>query len=284
MRVDVIRPVLRIVLEHEHHGALPERALRQSLDNSSQRSVIVRHVGPRCWLAGLSTRRMVVRKREYLERRQLSRSHEFLKLLEPNLGACLIGNVQVPSRIRGICVADQGAFCCRGGYGRASPRWFVRFVDELTVIPVSNPCTLGEIPQVPAGWLGHIVIGHATTIESLVIVAPPPPGVVARYRLLGVVSHIARHRPVVSIGTDFGVYEEAIEDAEPLRESVMVWRDAARKEDERRIPVRLTEIAENLIVGSVLLDDVDHVLERRILFLLLSDVPSIRCSNPIGKP
>ena len=52
MRVDMIRPILRIVLEHEHHCVLPERALGQRLDDSSQREIVVRHVCLGRWPAG----------------------------------------------------------------------------------------------------------------------------------------------------------------------------------------------------------------------------------------
>jgi len=37
----------------------------------------------------------------------------------------------------------------------------------------------------------------------------------------------------------FSVDEEAIEDPEPLRQRVMVWRNAARKEEKRGITIGL---------------------------------------------
>src|ERR1051326_4197927 len=45
----------------------------------------------------------------------------------------------------------------------------------------------------------------------------------------------------------------------------MIGSDGARKKFERTVAVALRQIAEDLIVGAVLFDDVDDVLEGRIL-------------------
>jgi len=45
----------------------------------------------------------------------------------------------------------------------------------------------------------------------------------------------------------------------------MIRRDRAREKDERRIAISLRQIAEDLIVGAVFFDDIDDVLERRIV-------------------
>ena len=73
----------------------------------------------------------------------------------------------------------------------------------------------------------------------------------------------------------FGVGEEPVEDAEPFGEGVVVGRDRARKEEQRRIAVGLCEIAEHLVVRAVLFDDVDDVLDRRVVGArTTSDIPS----------
>src|ERR1700736_1310866 len=100
MRIDVVRAALRIVLEHEHDGALPERTPRQRFDQSAKREIVVRHV--RSWrrLPCLRSGRVVVRQTDKFECWHLSGPHKILELLEPDLYPHLIGNVQAPSRIR----------------------------------------------------------------------------------------------------------------------------------------------------------------------------------------
>ncbi len=101
-------------------------------------------------------------------------------------------------------------------------------------------------------------------VHALVVVRAAARRVVGRHRLLEIVGRVRGHRPVVAVGAHFGVHEEAVEQPEPVGERVMVHRDGSREEHEARIPVALRVVAEHLIVGAVFLDDVDHVLERRI--------------------
>src|SRR5688500_601193 len=98
MRVDVIRPVLRIILDHEHHGALPEWTLSQRLDDPAQREVVVSHIRAGRRLAGAPTSGVIVRQPNYLERGQISRSHELLKIFQPNIYPDLIRDIQIVSR------------------------------------------------------------------------------------------------------------------------------------------------------------------------------------------
>src|SRR6266571_1358740 len=112
MRVDVIGPILRVVLQHEDHRVLPEGTLRQRLDDPPQCEIVVRHVRSRRWLAGSRTGRVIIRQVKYLQRWQLPRSHEFMKLSDPEVGARLIGYVEVPSRVRGVDVAEESGFGC----------------------------------------------------------------------------------------------------------------------------------------------------------------------------
>ncbi len=83
----------------------------------------------------------------------------------------------------------------------------------------------------------------------------------------------------MSVGTGFRIDEKAVQQAEALRQRSMIWRDVLRfafgrtrrfagTEDRQACVAvgfcaiaRLRHIAENLVVGSVLLDDVDHMLD-----------------------
>jgi hypothetical protein len=83
----------------------------------------------------------------------------------------------------------------------------------------------------------------------------------------------------VSVRTHFGVHEKPIEDSEPFGERVMIRRNRAAEIDERRIAVGLREIAEELIVRPILFDDVDDVLERRVLRIDARLTPLICLGN-----
>jgi hypothetical protein len=56
-----------------------------------------------------------------------------------------------------------------------------------------------------------------------------------------------------------------IEQRKLLGERMMIRRDIAPELHERGIAVALRHIAEHLIVGAVLLEDVEDVLDRRTL-------------------
>ena len=71
-----------------------------------------------------------------------------------------------------------------------------------------------------------------------------------------------------------------VEQRELLGQRVVIRRDVASELHERRIAVALRHVAEHLIVGAVLLDDVEDVLDRRPLAEMHRD-RIVRRSMPI---
>ena len=69
-------------------------------------------------------------------------------------------------------------------------------------------------------------------------------------------------RPGVAVGGEDAVAVEVVQQRELLSECVMVRRHRPAEDTEPRVPVAARQIAEKLVVGPVLLDDVDHVLEN----------------------
>src|SRR6476646_4703145 len=116
---------------------------------------------------------MIVRQPYKLERRKFSSSDEFIKLLQPDVGPHLVGDLHRETRIRGVRVRRE-SWLGRGVRWRLQSGWIVRLVDELAVVSVRDPGAVRQIPQISAGWLRHIILGHDATIESLVIVASAP--------------------------------------------------------------------------------------------------------------
>ena len=67
----------------------------------------------------------------------------------------------------------------------------------------------------------------------------------------------------MAVVADLGVDVEVVEEDERLRQRVRVRRDLLAEERQARIAVAAWHITEDLIVGTVLADDVEDVLDRR---------------------
>jgi hypothetical protein len=65
----------------------------------------------------------------------------------------------------------------------------------------------------------------------------------------------------VTVGADLGIGVKIVQDAEPLRQRMQVRRYGLGKKDQLRVVIAERLIAEDLVVGAVLLDDVDHMLD-----------------------
>src|SRR5882672_6364943 len=139
MRVDVVGAVLRVVLEDEHDGALPERRGGESLDDAPQGEVVVRDERARGRSPGLPARRVVVRQSQERERGHLSRRYEAAKFLEPGVDALLIGNREIPAGETGRRVRREERLGGGPSPGRATDR-------ELTVIAHRDFRALGGVP------------------------------------------------------------------------------------------------------------------------------------------
>src|SRR2546423_15478663 len=115
---------------------------------------------------------MVVGQSEYLQRRHLARLHDLMKLPDPHIGPRLIWDIQVPSRVRSIGMANESSLRRDGRHGRIRPYGLVGLTDKLAIVPVGDPCTLGEIPQIPARRLRDIVLRNGVSVQALIVVAP----------------------------------------------------------------------------------------------------------------
>src|SRR5208337_1462853 len=66
--------------------------------------------------------------------------------------------------------------------------------------------------------------------------------------------------PDVPVAGNFATVVEVVKDAELPRQFVLVGRDVFAIHHQRGIAVGLADVAEELVVGAVFLDDVDDVL------------------------
>src|SRR5262249_39117167 len=80
---------------------------------------------------------------------------------------------------------------------------------------------------------------------------------------LGEVGGVSGGRPGMPVDAYFAVAIEIVQDHKLLRQAVLVGSNLAPKDGQAGIPVAFGQIAEYLIVGAVLFDDVDDVLNGR---------------------
>ena len=65
------------------------------------------------------------------------------------------------------------------------------------------------------------------------------------------------------VGADVGVHVEVVEQHELARQLVQVGRDVFAEQHQRGVAIAFLHVAQHLVVGAVLLHDVDDVLDGR---------------------
>src|ERR1700733_13174430 len=81
--------------------------------------------------------------------------------------------------------------------------------------------------------------------------------------LLREVGGVSGVTPLMSVLRDFTVAIQVVERHEVPRERVSVGSHVLAEQGESRIAIADSQIAENLVIGAVLTDDIDHVLDFR---------------------
>src|ERR1035438_3741988 len=111
----------------------------------------------------------------------------------------------------------------------------------------------------------RITLGHHT----FVVVAALAPAIRLLPGLLKVIRADGRIRPDVAVARHFAGVKEVIEHAELQGKIVQIGSDCLPKHRQTRVAVApllaiLAEVAEDLIVGPILLNDVNHVLDAAL--------------------
>ena len=136
--------------------------------------------------------------------------------------------------------------------------------DELAVTAIAHARLAAAVPEVAAGGNGDGRRAFGRILEAadgiLAVLAPVP--IDLRPDLLDIIGRIGRHAPFVAVGADFAVNIEIVQEHELPGQGVMIGRDPLGKNAKRRIAVALADIAEDLVVGPVFLDDIDAMLDR----------------------
>ncbi len=87
--------------------------------------------------------------------------------------------------------------------------------------------------------------------------------VVGRPELLDDVGGVRAHAPRVAVVADLGIDVEVVEDSKFASQRVCVRRDLLAEQAERRVAVGAFDVAEDLVVGTVLADHIEDVLDWR---------------------
>src|SRR6185437_16150889 len=142
--------------------------------------------------------------------------------------------------------------------------------DVFAEVVMRETVRVGVAPHVSAGGLDHVgdFLQDRVTLrdDAFIVVGALLVAVVDLPVALEVVGADGGVGPDVAIAGDLTGVEEVVEHAELERELVLVGRDGRAVHGERGIAVAdgvaiLNEVAEDLVVGAVFLDDVDDVLD-----------------------
>ena len=153
------------------------------------------------------------------------------------------------------------------GHGRLDAPRAVRVgagpVGELAVAAHADAGAGREVPDVAVARRRQVAVRVAIAVAAFAEIHAAAPAVVGRPQLLDHVGGVGAGRERVAVVADLGVDVEVVEQHELARQRVRVRRHLLAEDGQRRIAVALLEVAEDLIVGAVLADHVEHVLDRR---------------------
>ena len=121
------------------------------------------------------------------------------------------------------------------------------------------------VPEVARRRRGDVAVGVSIRTAALRKVLAAASAVVRGPELLGGVGRVGAGREGVAVVADFGVDVEVVEEDEVARQGVRVGRHVFAEETERGLAFADRQIAEDLVVGPVLANHVEHVPDRRRL-------------------
>ena len=143
---------------------------------------------------------------------------------------------------------------------------------ELAVAADAHARARGEVPDVAVGGGGEVPVVVADLVAAFAQVEAAALAVERRPQLLDGVGRVGRGRVGVAVVADLGVHVEVVEQHELARDRVGVRRHVLAEKRQVRVAVALGHVAEHLVVGAVLADHVEDVLDRR----RLADAPRDR--------
>src|SRR5262249_51178344 len=106
-----------------------------------------------------------------------------------------------------------------------------------------------------------------SAVDSFEVVLETAAGIVRRNRLLDIIGSPARGRPIPADTADFTGVEKIVQSHESSCQRMMVGSKRFGKLRQRRVAISNLEVTEYLIVGSILFDDIDDMLDPAAEFV-----------------
>ena len=194
---------------------------------------------------------MVVGQPHNLQPRHLALALKPLELSDEAIRPVEVGILHVEAAKVGIEAALE-----RGRLGGARLVRIRGVGHPLAIAANAHACGDGPVPDVATGG-SRGDKGAFAGIGKLLAVA-----VAERPLLLDKVGSKGPHAPLMAVGADLTLHIEVVEQDKLAGQGVVIGGDLLRKQTERRVAAALRHVAEDLVVGAILLDDVDHMRDR----------------------
>ncbi len=196
-----------------------------------------------------------------------------LELFEPGIDTRVVGNAEIVRRVVRTDEAGQTGHAGDVAFG------FGVAMDELAVAAHADAGTLGHVPDVALRWRRKIPERIALPATTFAEIDAAALSVVGRPDLFDGVGRVRARREGMAVVADFGVDVEVVEQDELANERVRIGRHVLAEQRQVRIAVALGNVAEHLVVGAILADDVEDVLDGRWITDLARDRRVNRCTR-----
>src|SRR5207237_5006299 len=102
--------------------------------------------------------------------------------------------------------------------------------------------------------------------------------------LFRVVGGVGGRSPDVCWRADFGGDEAAVEEAEAFGQRPVIRVRFLREEEQRRVAIAALQVAEHLVIGAILFDDVNYMLDRWVLRRTGAAAPRVEVGDARRQP
>ena len=250
----MIGAVLGVVLDHKDGRLPPRLAVAHALDQLAKRQVVAGDAGGRRKRAGPRAGGVVFAQAQHHQAGQLALLLELAVLGQKNVDVRRV-SLLLPShfgnRVAVAHVADEA------GNGPFHAELTVRLTDAATVFAVvaiveSRACA--RVPKIARRGLREV--GVVIVVDAFAVRVGEVP--IAGH-VVGVVGH---RRPGMAVARDLPVAVEVVQQHILAGQLVMVGRHLFTKHHQAGVAIPFLDVAKHLVVGAVLLDDVNHVADR----------------------
>ena len=271
--VDVVGAGLRVVLDDEDAGFLPLRALRDGLDHSAEREVVVGHHGAWRGVLGIESLGVVAREAHDHQVGNLVGLAELLIFLDEDVRAVLVALKEGPVV---IFVVDVGLEADERGVGaifdlvRAGLAVFPAFEPILGHRVVLGELFVGEFapdPQCFALLERGVPDGSGVRDGHGVVAVVGIGARVADVEVFEIFVGDALRRPLVAVGAIGSRDVAVVKQRELLGDLLMIGHHGLAEAANLGITVAQGHVSEDVVVGLVLLDDVENMLDRAVVNL-----------------